>query len=351
MITNIDNKKFPTPYIFYRDYANDFPKQATVNRTILDQSLRVAQVALPFITLYKPLSQPLAVGLGATRAILSIAQMVDAMDAGDISRTAKRAFEVAIASTALACSILVHPLGMLVTTAHDMILNITQLAKAISEQNYKAAGEIGLHLTNSALYLGCICTGSLELSLSLIGMQAFSGLYSACKEFRDGNYLEGCGHALMAWIRGNQAYDYVQILKLQNESLRELSPIFQEARERDAIIEELKLNELLGERNYIITKTETGYLLQTEVGVVRIDVTYLVSDRPGSKDFEFVLHDFEEMNFDQFTKAACTSPCPTLFMMPEQNIMQNKQLANQFQSGTVQKAPMETLFPAKTILI
>ncbi|MDP1609259.1 MAG: hypothetical protein Q8L98_08120 [Chlamydiales bacterium] len=213
----IEIKKIHEPAIYHRDYENDFPKKDEVKNKVFSQCLRVTQVALPFISLYKPLGQPLSVVLGSARVISSVAQMVDAISSKDSNAIRKTVIETAIATTALACSIFAHPLGMIVSTAHDMVTNVTELIQAVQNKDYKRAAEIGLHLTNNALYLGCFFAGSLEWSIASIGFQIFLGIYNSCDELKKGNYFEGCGHMLMAGIHGKQMHDQIQLLQFQKK--------------------------------------------------------------------------------------------------------------------------------------
>jgi hypothetical protein len=268
-------KEIFTPVVYHREYANDFSKKDDVKNQILRQALRVTQIALPFITLYRPLGKPVSIVLGSTRVISLVKEMISAISSKDSTRVGKTALEVAIASTALACSILAHPLGMMVTTAHDMVINVVQLTEAIQAQDYKKAAEMGLHLMNNALYLGCFFAGSLEWSVASIGMQIFLGLYHSCDEFKKGNYLEGGGHFLMAGIRGKQLYDQVGRLHLERKVFQSLPPIHQEAREREAIKNDPRLEKRIGDKAYEIKKVEGGYLVETDTDTFRVDVKYL----------------------------------------------------------------------------
>ncbi|HSX38927.1 MAG TPA: ankyrin repeat domain-containing protein [Chlamydiales bacterium] len=218
-------KEISNPAVYHREYENDLPKKDEIKNKILSQCFRVTQVALPFISLYKPIGKPLSIVLGSTRVISSAAQMLNAISSKDPNAIGKTVLEVAIASTALACSVFAHPLGMIVTTGHDMVVNVTQLIQAVQDQDYKKASEIGLHLTNNALYLGCFFAGSLEWSIASIGMQIFLGLYNSCDEFRKGNYLEAGGHFLMAGIRGKQMHDQIKVLQFQKNFERMLATL------------------------------------------------------------------------------------------------------------------------------
>ena len=155
MSLNASTKNITELKVYHREYENDLPRKDEIKNEVLAQCSRITQVALPFLSLYKPISQPLSIVLGVTRALSSFSQMVAAISATDSTAIGKTMLDTAVATTALVCSILAHPLGMLITTAHDMLTNVTQLVQALQSGDYKKAAEIGLHLMNNALYLGC----------------------------------------------------------------------------------------------------------------------------------------------------------------------------------------------------
>ncbi len=200
------------PFYYHREYEHDI-KRAEESHSALDQCKRVALVALPFLSLYKPAGKPLSIVLGATRTISSISQMMEAIGSRDPNAIGRSVLEVAITSTALTCSILAHPLGMFVTTTYDIVLDITQLIHAVQKEDYKKAAEIGMQLMNNTIYLGCFFAGSLEWSIASIGCQIFLGLYNSCDEFKKRHYLEGCAHMVMAGVRGRQMYGQIQTLQ------------------------------------------------------------------------------------------------------------------------------------------
>lgn len=160
--------------VYHREYKNNLPKKEDIRGGAFSQCLRITQVVLPFISLYKPLGKPLSIVLGTTRVISSTSQMLNAISSKDSQATGEATIETAIATTALVCSILTHPLGMLVTMSHDMIVNVTQLVQAIQVKDYKKATEIGVHLTNNVLYLG---------GASSLARQSYRLLRSECRFF------------------------------------------------------------------------------------------------------------------------------------------------------------------------
>lgn len=211
------NKISKEPVYYHHEFENDFPKEDEVGNRISGQCIRITQAALPFFSLYKPLNQSLSIVLGATRVVSSLSKMVEAIGSKDTNAIGKSVLEVSIVSTALCCSILAHPLGMVTTTAHDMMTNVIQLIEALQNKDYQKAADVGLHLTNNALYFGCFLAGSLEWSIASIGFQIFLGLYSSCEEFKKGNYLESCSHLIMSGMRGKQIYEQIQVIQHQRK--------------------------------------------------------------------------------------------------------------------------------------
>lgn len=210
------SNKLHTPGLYHRDYKNDTPSHDALN-----QGLRIAQAALPFIALYKPLGQPLSIILGSTRIVSSVQQLINAFADGDINAIGRTTLETAIASTALVCSITAQPLGMVLTTSHDMLKNIVQINDFLQKEEYSKAAGAGLQLTNNGLYLGSFFTGSLQWSIASTGMQLALESYNAWDKFKNGkdkiDYLEGAGHLLIACIRGKQMV--AQVRELQNSKI------------------------------------------------------------------------------------------------------------------------------------
>ena len=229
MSSNSNIGHIAIPAVYHREYENDFPTKEAADHPFFSQCLRLSQIALPFISCYRPLGKPLSILLGASRTVSSLPQLIEAFASQRTEEVGKALLKTAIVTTALACSIFAHPLGMVVTTAHDMIQNISEMLDALKAKNYKKAAEMGLHLLNNALYLGCFFAGSLELSIASIGCQIFLGLYNSCDEFKKGRYLESAGHLLMVGIRGHQMHGQVQTLQLKNALEKGLAKIQAEA--------------------------------------------------------------------------------------------------------------------------
>jgi len=197
---------------FHRDYKNDLPKKDDKN-IILNQVQRVGLVALPFISLYKPFGKTLAIGTSTARALSCSAELISSIKSGcDSQKISKAALDTALAISSIAGTILLHPLGMLITTGHDLTLNSYHIFQAIVEGNNDKLLQETLNMANNIFYLLTMTHGSLEYQILSLACQAILGSYSSFKEFKKGNYFEFTAHVLMSAIRTNQMIAQVQTL-------------------------------------------------------------------------------------------------------------------------------------------
>ena len=125
--------------------------------------------------------------------------------------------QTSIAVIALAGTIFAHPLGMLISTGHDLIIEIVHLIEHLKNGEYQKAMEDCLGIINNALYLALFLHGGLEIGIASLAMQILIGLYHSQAEFKEGHYIEGTGHLLMSMVRGNQLGTNVKILQFQNK--------------------------------------------------------------------------------------------------------------------------------------
>ncbi len=183
------------PSIFNRDYAHDFPE---VESGWAIQAKRVALVALPLISLYQPLGFSLALGLGGLRTIASLAQLVESDPMG----MGYDLFQTAVSVAALAGTVFAHPLGMMITTVHDLGIELKALVES-QEDNEQVVKNL-ITSCNHALYLTLLVFGGVELTALFLAGQVCIAVYSSCREMQKDHYLEAGGHLLMAVVRGMQ---------------------------------------------------------------------------------------------------------------------------------------------------
>lgn len=206
-----------TPPIFHRDYENDLRINNLNDKTLKEHCFRVAQVALPFISLYKPLSQPLAFALGIVRALSCSSELVNVLNTGEKNEAIFAMLQTTISVISVVSTVFAHPAGMLVTTGHDLIINVSQLIEAFKVKDYAKATEVSAHILNNSLHLALFFTGAIEIFVASISIQILLSLYHSSDEFKKGNILEGCAHLLMAAIRTEQLKTQIDVIKVKWE--------------------------------------------------------------------------------------------------------------------------------------
>ncbi|MBI2743138.1 MAG: hypothetical protein HYX48_04400 [Chlamydiales bacterium] len=211
-ITDALNSSLPT--IFHRQYGNDlenFPNvsrkisQATgIEQTWIDQSTRAAIASLPLLALYKPLSLPLSLVMGGMRTVGSISQLLESYQTNDLNQLAPAVVQTIVSVAAVAATIFAHPMGMVITTGHDLLIEICRVIEFAQNGQYEQLAESCLTILNNSLYLALMLDGGLKLAIAALSMQILVGIYHAQAELRKENYIEATGHILMALVRCNQ---------------------------------------------------------------------------------------------------------------------------------------------------
>ena len=207
------------PDYFHRDYENDLPKQEN-KKDFYALSIRLARVALPFISLYQPAGKALSVVTGLTRTLTSISSFKKN------EGMAKPLLNTALSIASIAGTIFLHPVGLLITSGHDMGLNVYKIYGAIQNREAMEAAKQTLHLANNAFYLFTMLHVSIELKVASLAIQVIVGSVSSFDEFKKGNWLEGCANLAMAAIRVHQLVPQAQQMKKKWEIEAAIKRVF-----------------------------------------------------------------------------------------------------------------------------
>ncbi len=185
---------------------NYFPsKQFDNTDSYGDLALRLGKSALPFFKLYPPFSLP------ATLVNISLRTYTTLSD----TKMDYYALHATLAVAALAATLLLHPVGMLITSGHDMLNDLMFLAAHLQAGEYAEAFENMAHCLNSALFIGVLAGGPVQVLIASLALQMCLGVYHSIQEFRKGNRIEGFAHLTMALICGYQLKKV--ITRLQKE--------------------------------------------------------------------------------------------------------------------------------------
>lgn len=198
------------PEYYHREYENDVKNIKPENST-LKKIQRVAIIAMPFLSLSRPLWSFISLTMNASRTVSCLFQTKDALDNGHAKEKVIALLQTALAAAAIAGLIFGNVYGMIITSAHDAFINLYDVLQALYNGQYEIALEKFLQLANNSIYLGLLLYGSLEiiiLSFTVqILLEAFKSQGMFTKFKNSGNVLdmlEGFAHLLMSGIRGYQ---------------------------------------------------------------------------------------------------------------------------------------------------
>jgi len=210
-----DHQSLMAPAYYHREYENDLPKEKMEEESL---AKRVTLVALPFIALYTPIGKPLTIALDSMRGITSYMNFSNACSGEDFSLMAKSGLQVVVAVAALGATILAHPLGLLITTGHDIFIGTVDATQHFLTGDYQQSLENLAGVANSSLYLAMIATNSLSLIVLSLAVQISMGACKSISEFQKGRMIEGIGQMLMAGVRTSQLRPQMQQLLLEKQT-------------------------------------------------------------------------------------------------------------------------------------
>lgn len=200
--------------------AQPVPEQES---TWSDIVKRTTVAALPFVTLYKPLSFPVAIAAGLVRSSIHAFGLFNSLAEGEVEKIPYQLLETSISVIAVAGTLFAHPVGMIITTAHDLANEIANFVTALMDGEYKKACESCALILNNVLYFGLLYYGGLEMMIATFAMQALLAFYYSQKEFGEGHYIEGVAHMLMGALRTHNMVDKVQALQAKQAIMKVLT--------------------------------------------------------------------------------------------------------------------------------
>ncbi len=199
------------PSFYYRNDSNlitESPKQSLKER--------IALVALPFLSLYRPFGATISVSLGTYHTISHLADAISAGSEQAWKKCALRTAQMGFAILTIGATFFHLRVGLLLITGADIARNGFAFCLCLYQKQYLQALEKGLELSASAFYLGIMMTGSLEIVLLALLLQAATCLYQAQKECRQGRYPEAVAKMTMGMIRCYQGYQTIEAIQRRN---------------------------------------------------------------------------------------------------------------------------------------
>ncbi|NGX56797.1 MAG: hypothetical protein K1060chlam5_01043 [Candidatus Anoxychlamydiales bacterium] len=168
---------------------------------------RIFYATLPFIALHKPFGKAITLTIDSIKVFSSFN---DLYNKNNIKNFSKSAFSIC----AIASTIFMHPMGILITTLYDMGLDINQLIAIFPNKNINEILPLLVSLNQHIFYIATICIGSIEIiAFSMLLHMSYEILKSK-KEFQKGNLIEAFSHSLMSLVRFSQALPHIENITL-----------------------------------------------------------------------------------------------------------------------------------------
>lgn len=227
---SVIEKKMHAPACVYRDFQRDFPSNLADqdDGSFRHQIVRVGVVALPFLSLYRPLGA-IVNFVGNLSRLQSSGQelLLEALGNKRKTKMAASALNTAVFASALPLMTISPVLGMALITTHDTAVYSGHLYKALKGKKYKKAFESCAHIFTSAIYLSLFFTASAQMIALSFAAQILLGAYQSSEEFSkgEGHYLEGMGQLAMCAVRVHQMQPHIKQWQFEQQLRKVLADL------------------------------------------------------------------------------------------------------------------------------
>jgi heme/copper-type cytochrome/quinol oxidase subunit 4 len=214
-LNNTLDKIPQNPYYYQRRYDRDIPTTEN-KKTFLEYTKRITLIALPFLSLYKPFAFLISLSMNSIRSITLLIQSVKAGYNLNLKLLIISLLQTAIAVAALAFTFFSFPVGIVILTVFDLIQSLVNCIHFFYKKDYENGIRELLSVISSTLYIAIFLSGSLEVILISIALQAICSFYESRNELLKGKYPEAIAKILMGMIRIYQVRNQFLIIKRRN---------------------------------------------------------------------------------------------------------------------------------------
>lgn len=205
------------PGFYLRNFEYDFPKLS--RGQALEAAKRSALIALPIIALYRPAGGIISITMGGTRIATCLSQAIVSIHDKQALAAAGHLIHTAIAVSAFAGSLFNFQLGLLVSTVSDAGCSLNAARILLQRGEYDKAAQEILQSASSMLHLAIMFSGSMELALVSLLLQAATSLYQSVRELEQGRYPEFAVKFALGMIKFGQANTQLKAIERRNSFL------------------------------------------------------------------------------------------------------------------------------------
>jgi len=240
------------PQSYYRRFENDFPAASptqTPPTSWVAVGKRCALLALPFVSLYKPLGTGISLSMGAVRSLTSAFAAWSAGQKGALRECATSLVQMALATLSVVATIFSFTAGLFLITGVDTLTSGAAVVQHLFNGNWHEAFEELLQTGVGVFYCAGMFAGQLEIVLLSSLLQGALSLFQARKEFVAGRFPEAIAKVVMSGLRLHQAKATFHLIQrrdflLSIEAYRKLSEQVRKGREDVAHISDSALSDL-----------------------------------------------------------------------------------------------------------
>lgn len=195
---------------FHRDFENDVSKEKG-NSESESLAQRVLLASLPIFSLYRPFGRALSIWANSSRLFFA---------GKELDLSLEKTGNLALSVAAVAGGIFYKSVGMMITTSHDILLNL----HGIANSDHKLLE--GFKILNNVAYITLLFYGSLELQIISIATQTLLNFGSSIIEYRNGRYIEAGTNLFMTGVRLKQMEGYVELWNRRRKIKEAIRNIF-----------------------------------------------------------------------------------------------------------------------------
>jgi len=201
----------PQPPYFHRESSYDSPIQEE-DEDLVFLAKGATRFLTPFIGLYQPSAPYLTITCEYMR-FCKPAYKIIVEGNTSIDNFTSPVVQIAISIAIFAATALVsYPLGMVILTGRELLLDATYLRDDLQHRDYNNAKHKYIRIVNNSLYLAALVAGGLPLTLASFTAQMAVCAYYAKQYFSIGNHLLCAHYLLLGLARGCQAHSYYQLI-------------------------------------------------------------------------------------------------------------------------------------------
>jgi hypothetical protein len=180
---------------------------------------RIYEISVPLLMLYKPISKYISMGMGGFRLVTHLAACVQAGQKQEKWKLASETSQVVLAGISFASFFFHLPMGAYVTTAADILKNLSAIIshyRAQEPQERDLIKDDLIQLVGSSFYMAVMLTCSANILLASIVVQGTINLYQASKNWRLGKTPEVLVQFVVAGVRFHEAKKQWELIQWYN---------------------------------------------------------------------------------------------------------------------------------------